>query len=293
MPEGMPSAVAMSNQGTEVVAGPVTQDATGRAGKKGKNKLVPVVVILALLAVAGVTFGTVGMVQSFAKQDRIEALEAKIGELTEAGKDEGADKPSGDEGENNGDLAVEREKILTEVPSGLLLGGRKCLNADASEYNYGIHDAQYRGNGMIFSAAVNPEDGSGSVTVFWQALREVGRDWVAEDKEVFEEFSDLQLGGKATDVRVASFGNAGIGVALFLMEDGTVEYIPLEKAAKANNMKSYGKLKDVTEVMKIYQGSSIKKGAMVGGGDEAFAQRANGDYYALSGVLDEVGAFDI
>ena len=95
----------------------------------------------------------------------------------------------------------------------------------------------------------------------------------------------IDLSGKAVDVLVGSLGN-GLGgeTLLFLMEDGTVEYIPVIKAMQEGKFQSYGKIPDVESVVKFYTAHNY-------GGAAPLAQRADGDYYDLGVSLSNTGNY--
>ncbi len=262
---------------------------------KEKSKLMPVMVILAVLAVAGVVFGVVGMVQSASKQDQIKTLEEKLSKLeqTDNGDDnEGEEKPGENDGEEKPEETVDKAKILAEVPGMLAFTGKRCLNCEG-ELQYGAFDMLSYNGADAFRVGLDLETGAPTLSVQWDTLKNIGLPLDTAGKSGWEQFTDLQLSGRATDVKIAQFGQSfGYETAVFLMEDGSVEYIPIIKALKSGSVKSYGKLDGVNEVIKFYRGSSIPKDAMIGGGSQTLAQRADGNFYELYGLIEKAGGFE-
>ena len=87
-------------------------------------------------------------------------------------------------------------------------------------------------------------------------------------------------------------GNEGQGspkneTILFLMEDGTVEYIPVLEGVLNNNgeVKSYGKIKNVENIQRIMEIDVFPAGAQMGGYITTALIRTDGSYYTLGNVL--------
>ncbi len=93
---------------------------------------------------------------------------------------------------------------------------------------------------------------------------------------------------KVIEVLFTGFGQAtGSETILFLMEDGTVEYIPYRKAL-TGEMKSYGAIPNVTDVVKLFVGAS----ETIGGSVNIIAQRADGTFYLLDSNLNATGNYN-
>lgn len=93
---------------------------------------------------------------------------------------------------------------------------------------------------------------------------------------------------KVIQVLFTGFGQApGHETIFFLMEDGTVEYIPYKKAL-TGEMKSYGAIPNVTDVVKLFTGTC----EIIGAGADVFGQRADGSFYLLDAILYETGNYD-
>ncbi len=89
---------------------------------------------------------------------------------------------------------------------------------------------------------------------------------------------------KVVDIVAGGFGQAaGNETIFFIMEDGTVEYMPLATAVKNNSIKSYGKLEGVNDIISI---KTVSAGAPNGGGwVTTIAFNKDGKFYDLDYVL--------
>ena len=78
----------------------------------------------------------------------------------------------------------------------------------------------------------------------------------------------------------------------FLMEDGTVEYIPLYYALKNNDIRSYGAINEVSDVVNLISVAAQPKDSPVGGHLSVLALKADGTYYDLLGYLAKTSYYD-
>ena len=90
------------------------------------------------------------------------------------------------------------------------------------------------------------------------------------------------------DVFVGGIGQDISGdVILFLMDDGTVEYIPVYKALSSNGIDgliSYGTLNDLKDVVKFYSVGAIRN--PVGSSVTILAQTKDGTLYDLNPIIN-------
>ena len=96
---------------------------------------------------------------------------------------------------------------------------------------------------------------------------------------------------KVVDIFISIFGQEYYGtVVFFLMEDGTVEYLPVAYALKNNNIKSYGKINGLNDIVKFYSvGTSVicdSDGGTCGGGKTIFAQNNKGELFDIKEIMD-------
>ena len=81
---------------------------------------------------------------------------------------------------------------------------------------------------------------------------------------------------------------AGSSTILFLMDDGAVEYIPIECAIK-EGFRSYGKIKDVDGVISLQQ--TYANTGYEGGSLTVAVLKANGEFYDLYTKLEDMNAW--
>ncbi len=95
---------------------------------------------------------------------------------------------------------------------------------------------------------------------------------------------ELEFPQNISDIIIIGAGQTvGMERILFLMEDGSVEYVPVAEAVKENNFASRGKVENLKNIVKFYKGGfDTKEG--VGGGAMSYAQDADGKIYLLYSV---------
>ena len=106
-------------------------------------------------------------------------------------------------------------------------------------------------------------------------------DYVYENKQLtFEkEIKDIYFGGIGQD--------ATGDIILFLMSDGTVEYIPVYQALLSNGIEgltSYGVLPNITDVVKFY---TVNASAGMSGSVSILAQTKDGTLYDLAPIIND------
>ena len=106
-------------------------------------------------------------------------------------------------------------------------------------------------------------------------------DYVYENKQLtFEkEIKDIYFGGIGQD--------ATGDIILFLMSDGTVEYIPVYQALLSNKIEgltSYGVLPNITDVVKFYM---VNASAGMSGSVSILAQTKDGTLYDLAPIIND------
>lgn len=182
---------------------------------------------------------------------------------------------------SSGDSASSAQ-VLANVSQNLTLSGHKCLNGD----NLGGPSL----SPAVLSEAVKISGPYGdskewTVVIDWD---EVNRVYSLDNGKTGVEWLqniDLGLDGEVIDAYATGFGQAfGFETFFFLMKDGTVEYLPVFKALKTDNLKSYGKLSGIKQVIK-FLGANGDAGAV------AAALRADGDYYNLYDAIISTDAY--
>ena len=159
----------------------------------------------------------------------------------------------------------------------------KCLNNEAN-YDY-LLNAEFNHWGI---EAIDTSNTKMRLRFHWDSVKE----------EFFELNStntgydnvDINLTKRVSDVEIALIENgAGSEVIIFLMEDGTVEYIPLRKAFLTNNINFFGILPGVDNIVKIYTAVATTKS--VGSHDTILAQKSDGTFYDLAPIIKNTGRY--
>lgn len=262
---------------------------------KPKNKLLPVVLILVVLALAGLGVSIFAFAQISNKDSEIARLRSDLanqGVILPTTPDDDNNNPSDDQPTITPAI---RAEVLSAVPGSLVLSDAKNLNT-SYDMLYSISDS-FGSDGTAslpaFSAGLSLSTNLSSLTLNWDRVKELYPNLHITKTDV-EEFTDLGLSGKPTDLLLTGFGQAvGEETLFFIMADGTVEYIPLAKAVQENKIKSYGKLPNVNNVIKFYDGSSCPAEGYTGCGHQSLAQRADGNYYELYDAVKITGNFDV
>lgn len=139
-------------------------------------------------------------------------------------------------------------------------------------------------NGSVFSLRFGT-NGQTLIRLNWDNINKTyGINHLIEDNKVSEEV-EIQTSQKVVDMFTAMFGqSSGYEAVLLLMEDGSVEYIPMAKALRDGEIKSYGKLEGLSNIAKFYLGSGYAPN-VVGGGIDTFAQDVDGKIYSLHSMM--------
>lgn len=120
----------------------------------------------------------------------------------------------------------------------------------------------------------------------WMTMNE--ETCAASGEREFEKRGELSFDQEVSDYIIGGFGQEqSHDTILFLMKDGTVEYIPIKKGytgVLTENVKSFGKISGVKDVIKLYQ---VSAGSYV----TVLAQQADGSFYDLNESLSSMNAW--
>ena len=126
-----------------------------------------------------------------------------------------------------------------------------------------------------------------TIRVDWQSLNSFYITGSSTTTDHAYETYELDFSQNIADVFIAGSGQSlGSEKVLFLMADGTVEYIPVKEATAAREMKSYGKVDGLNNIVKFYRGTVVQADSQVGGGAMSYAQDVDGNIYLLYSVGD-------
>lgn len=290
-----------NTNGKDLPNGSVVADrskSTKRSHKSGK--MVPqkpyliAIIVLAVLAVAGAGFGVAELViNSHSDQNKAQLEQTGDQDDKTDGADEDdhvADDDKDIAGETEGftvkNLLIRHDKLINQpyddVSNYDLIAENTGVTVQVSAYEKGTltPEACETGNGDRRTKSTYEV----SMSVNWGEVKDIfgikhtGR----EDTGTFE-IKDIDA-SRIVDLKIGSFGHlAENATVLFLMDDGTVEYIPLKTALRNGDIRSYGKLDGVDGVVRL---SSVVTGGCTGYAT-VIAQKANGDFYDLVKIVEK------
>lgn len=159
----------------------------------------------------------------------------------------------------------------------------KIVNSPADSYelqNYnGTINVRLDNTRKIATLSFNRKTLSDTYGLNWDTIGVV--EGTVEDKTITftQGVKDVYVGGIGQDMS----GD----VILFLMDDGTVEYIPVYKALSTggvDGLTSYGTLQDLKDVVKFYSVMAIRN--PVGSSVTILAQTKDGTLYDLAPIIN-------
>jgi len=157
----------------------------------------------------------------------------------------------------------------------------KCINCTQSNLTLAFYD-----NADGLSAKLSQDKKSVTLRINWEyfskALGGAPNGTTGPNSYTISNFSQ-----EIADIYIGGFGQSITGVTLlFLMKDGTVEYMPIVKAVQQGNenLKSYGKINDVNDIIKFLT-------ADVTSGVTTLAVKPDGSFYDLGIILNSTGNY--
>lgn len=261
-----------------------------KAGKMVRQKpYLIAVILLTVLAIAGISFGATGFVLNTQMRAQIADLEAKQDDNDVLDNLEAVE-----EGE---ELASEQQGNMAK---NLLIRGNKLINKSDDPVAFSL----VSGDGT-FSVELRAEEaglpncdtGGTRETDEYNIVVGVNYDAIEEghwfekklNKTGYEEIKVTDVDAShVVDVKLGEFGHGPGGLTiLILMDDGTVEYIPVEKAL-SSGFRSYGKINGVEGIIGLH---AVELNEGCTGGRDMIAQKANGEFYELFKILEDQGAW--
>lgn len=109
------------------------------------------------------------------------------------------------------------------------------------------------------------------------------------DDEYFNTTKEIQFSKQLKDIYIGGFGtDFSNDTILFLMEDGTVEYLPVRNNLQTdpNNLKSYGSLQELTDTVLFYDSAKEVIGSTI------LAQKSDGTIYDLQPIVSATGNYN-
>lgn len=174
------------------------------------------------------------------------------------------------------------EKTVKEYKFNPELDSSKCINPQSDEK----YQLRISYEFTALPCVVNSDNKSAVLTTDWSYATNV---WGFATKGGTGTYEQKQVNNFSNEIiNVISTGwgqTSDYSTLLFLMKDGTVEYIPIRQAYKTNNFNSYGKLAGVSDI--VYIGNATGYGPCT-----PIAMKADGTFYQLSTILTNTGNYN-
>ena len=155
----------------------------------------------------------------------------------------------------------------------------KCSNCD-SEYTY-----ELTVNGSFAEATLKSDNKTVWVNIDYDTISDGGHNKVNNKGQ---KGYTLTFNKKVVDIVYATYGiDLSYETILFLMEDGTVEFLPIDDAAIKGQIKSYGQVENITNIVKFYPNISAGRTNGVGGYVTTLAQSSDGTIYDIMTILSK------
>lgn len=171
--------------------------------------------------------------------------------------------------QENEDVKVAGATVAGQTVSGSTLGFNEKYIVSGQEYDYKFNLGTYAG---IEDAYINLNYGN--------SKNEIVVSKYYYDNENNEEYT-MNFNKPVVDVHMATFDmEAGYNTILFLLDDGTVEYMFAEDAINNDNYVTQGRIVGINNIVKFYEGTSCEKGTPICS-KTTFAQTIDGKIFNL------------
>lgn len=241
----------------------------GATKKEGKGMMVGMI-CCALLAVGGIGFGIYEMSQVKTAKQQISDMKIEVknndGSTTILETDKIEVK------EDTKTVTITDSPIITLG----ILDISKTLNW--SEETKAAFDIALGHQTMAGYGAVSSDSKSISIS-------SIARNLYGELPNANTQATISSLGGRIVDFYVGGFGQAaGYETLFMIIEDGSIEYVPLYYAVKNNDYTAH-KVDGVSGIIRFSTASKISK-AETGGGVTTLGIKSDGSWYDMYSVLD-------
>lgn len=181
--------------------------------------------------------------------------------------------------EKNNDIMSNSEEKIEEIRP--KIDENNCINKAENT-------AYYVRRNVNFNNALKcylEHDGSVKIEVNYDNISTIYGNYVEINKSNNTTTKLEDFDKNVVDVYIGGFGHTvGNEVLFFLLEDGTVEFMPIAHALQNNTIKSYGKLDGVSDVIEFITGNAnIVNGS---GWATTYAVRKDGSFYDLNTIIN-------
>ena len=186
--------------------------------------------------------------------------------------------------ENNSNKVTDNNKESCSLK--LPIFNNNCINNKDKNIQYNI-TTNYQG----IYCKLNKDNKSVNIDFDWDKLKSLyGINIPSGLNNNHQSVKISNFDKEICNIYIYGFGQAiGQETVLFLMSDGTVEYMPLRKSLKNQEYKSYGKIAGIEEIVTINSGSCTPE---FGGWYDIFAIKQDGSFYILSTILEKTGNYN-
>ena len=254
---------------------------------ESKRKNVYIVIFVITTIIASCVAVYFGISENTSKKE-IKELEAKVGNVSsteEQNKEEKTDNVEIKENEKIVEKTVEKTVEKAVFPK---LDVNKWLNKGAND---GAVKEDVSSEFASINCSLNEDKKSAMISCEPSDIKKM---YNIDKGSTYLNINITGFSGEILDILLDSIGHQAVGgeVILFLMSDGTVEYVPLEKALKngGNNIKSYGKVQGVSDIVRLstVRIANIYNGETVGGHANPVAIKADGSFYDVGNILHDI-----
>ena len=196
----------------------------------------------------------------------------------------------------NKDKLNAMENTKTTVENGKKEVNDSTVKCDEISYDLKTNEYVLASAGVGLSVSTDKSRKTVSISYNGARISETfSLGWVtAADKTTFEPLDTKTFDKKISQVIIDGVGQDAQGSAiLYLMEDGTVEYVPIlkdintnwQKSENSQKFNSYGKLNGVSDVISLIPADAT-------GYHTILARKADGTVINLQKALNETGNFN-
>ena len=193
--------------------------------------------------------------------------------------------------ENNEEIQANEKIVYKYTPD---FENGKCLNAEENNIYTLTRHAEFQN--YYIQAYVKDSGNNVQLSVEWNAIKNMFPK-IKNELSGNKEYSINNFSSKVVDIYIYGWGQSvGYESLFFLMEDGTVEYMPIFTACKENNFKSYGKIAGIENIVDIVSGGvkySIDDSGAGAGWASIFAINSDGNYYDIGKILMKTEYYDV